>query len=320
MLCPCCTGQEYEVCCAPFHKGVLPDNALQLMRSRYSAYALNKPDYIIATTDPAAPSYSENKFAWKRHLSHFSQNTDFQRLKILDFKESDLFAIVTFVAVIAQHGEDSTFTERSIFQKIQGRWYYRNGEMEQGEVKALVQETPVDLLPVVYYDDPFLRKKAEGIDHITNGTKELARQMVETMDSFSALGIAAPQIHQSIKLFVLRTPIERDGERVGLGDVQVFVNPKLSDPSHELWKAPEGCLSIPTIRALVERPREITVEYTGLDGVRIERRAANWEARVIMHENDHLQGTLFIDRLDKKGRDELAPYLDKLKKRVISFS
>lgn len=317
MICPCCSGHEYEVCCALFHRGALPENALQLMRSRFSAYALNMPDYLIATTDPASPNYSENKFSWKRSLSHFSQNTEFQQLKILDFKESGLFATVVFVAVIAQGGSDATFTERSYFERSRGRWYYRNGEVARGEVMELVDGDPINLLPLVYYDDPFLRKKADEIPYITNATKALIEQMIETMDSFAALGLAAPQVHLAEKVFVIRTPIEEGRERVGLGDVQVFINPKLSDPSRELWEAPEGCLSIPTIRAMVERPCEITIGYTTLEGERVERRASNWEARVIMHENDHLQGTLFIDRLGNKERSELEPFLTKLKERIV---
>ena len=315
MLCPCCSGSEYEVCCAKLHRGALPETALQLMRSRFSAYALNKPEYIIATTDPASPGYSENKFTWKRSLSQFSQSTEFQQLKILDFKENGPISIVVFVAVIEQGGEDATFTERSYFEKSRGRWFYRNGEVARGEVKALVEEAPLNLLPLVYYDDQFLRKRAEEIPLITNGTKEFIEQMIATMDSFGGLGLASIQVRDAQKMFVIRTPIEEDGERVGLGAVQVFINPKLSDPGREVWDASEGCLSIPTIRALVERPRDITIDYTTLEGERVERRVSNWEARVIMHENDHLQGTLFIDRLRKKERSEIEPFLNKLKER-----
>ena len=107
----------------------MPENALQLMRSRYSAYVLNLPDYIIETTHPANPRYSENKSAWKRSISQFSQNSSFQKLEVLDFQESDTLATVTFTAHLSQEGRDATFTEKSYFEKINGRWLYRDGQI-----------------------------------------------------------------------------------------------------------------------------------------------------------------------------------------------
>lgn len=87
-------------------------------------------------------------------------------------------------------------------------------------------------------------------------------------------------------------------------------------PSTETWKAQEGCLSIPSIHAEVERPREITVKYLDLEGNRIEEKVSGWEARVIMHENDHINGILFIDRLEKETRESLEPFLNSLKGRI----
>jgi peptide deformylase len=316
MPCPCCSGFEYDRCCEPFHKGALPKNPLELMRSRYTAYVLNKPDYIIATTHPASPNYSDNKFSWRRSLTHFSLNSHFLKLKILDSQEKEGFGSVTFVAFISQNGEDTTFTERSIFEKVNERWFYRNGQLSQGEVQDLVQTTPLNLLPLTYYDHPFLRQKALPVGKITNEVESLVEQMIETMDSFEALGLAAPQIHQGLQLFVIRTPLEKEGQRIELADVQVFIDPKLSNPSEERWKAIEGCLSIPTIRQVVERPKEVTIEYTTLQGLRAQKRVAGWEARVIMHENDHLQGTLFIDRVSQEDKKGLESSLKNLKTRV----
>lgn len=286
------------------------------MRSRYSAYVLNKPDYIIGTTHPASPGYSQNKFGWSRSLSQFSKVSSFSGLKILDFQERGLFGCVTFVAFLTQEGQEATFTERSYFEKVGEKWFYRNGEWAQGENHQLVKPGGLNLLPLVYYDDPFLRQKAMAVEDITDDVKTLVAMMIDTMDSFSALGLAAPQVHSYQKLFVFRTPLEKEGERVGLGEVQVFIDPKLSDPSSESWKAIEGCLSIPTIRQVVERPKEITVEYTTIEGLRCEKRVSGWEARVVMHENDHLQGTLFIDRLKRHEREEIEGALRDLDKRV----
>lgn len=125
--CPCFSGKEYDLCCKPFHQGALPENALLLMRSRYSAYALNLPEYIIETTHSANPQYSDDKLGWKRSITQFAKNTTFQNLEILDFKESGNLAEVTFTAYLSQDGQDATFTERSYFEKINGRWLYREG-------------------------------------------------------------------------------------------------------------------------------------------------------------------------------------------------
>ena len=126
-LCPCCSGKEYEECCKIFHDGKSPENALQLMRSRYSAYVLNKSDYIVETTHPANSQYSKNLFEWKRSISQFSLMTTFHQLEILDFTENDTFATVTFVAHVSQDGKDATFTEKSLFEKINHLWLYREG-------------------------------------------------------------------------------------------------------------------------------------------------------------------------------------------------
>lgn len=137
-LCPCCSGKSYDKCCKRFHEGAMPENALQLMRSRYSAYVLNLPDYIVASTHPESPQYSENKFSWKRSISQFSRNSSFEKLEILDFKENKTVATVTFTAYLSQETRDATFTERSYFEKIGNQWLYRDGQLTQGHEPNLV--------------------------------------------------------------------------------------------------------------------------------------------------------------------------------------
>lgn len=315
-LCPCCSGKSYAECCKPFHDGVMPESALQLMRSRYSAYVFNFPDYIVATTHPASPQYSENTFFWKRSISKFSRNSAFQKLEVLDVKEQSTLATVTFTAYLSQDGRDATFTERSYFEKIDNRWLYRGGQLAQGHAPNLVTTGQLRLLPIAYYGEPILTKKADPVTEITSDIKRLVEEMIETMDACDGIGLAAPQIHHSIQLFVIRTPIETESNKLEMGEVKVFINPKLSLPSKEVWSASEGCLSIPTIRSLVERPKEITVEYTSLDGELMTYRASGWEARVIMHENDHIEGVLFIDRLSDEEKKKLAPILESLEKRL----
>ncbi|MBI5346550.1 MAG: peptide deformylase [Chlamydiae bacterium] len=315
-LCPCCSKKKYEICCKPFHEGALPENALLLMRSRYSAYVLNIPDYIVATTHPASPEYSDNKFNWKRSLSKFSRSSTFHKLEILDFKENNNLATVTFTVYLSQDNHDATFTERSYFEKIKGRWLYRGGQLAAGHAPNLVTNGQLRLLPLAYYGDSILRKKADPVAEITNDIRKLVEEMIETMDASDGIGLAAVQIHHSIRLFVIRTPIETGEDKFEPGEIEVFINPILSLPSKETWKASEGCLSIPSLRSLVERPKEITVEYTSLNGNVIKKRVSGWQARVIMHENDHLDGVLFTDRLDQEELLKSASFLQSLEKRM----
>jgi peptide deformylase len=315
-LCPCSSGISYDNCCKYFHEGKLPENALQLMRSRYAAYVLDKPEYIIKTTHPASPQFSENKFSWKRGISEFSKSSTFKKLEILDFKEHNTLATVTFTAYVIQEDRDATFTEKSYFEKIGDRWLYRVGQLAEGRALSLVTSGELKLLPLAYYGDAVLRKKGEPIIEITDDLRLFVERMIETMDASNGFGLAAPQVHHSIRLFITRIPVEVEKDKFEPGEVQVFINPKLSSPSDETWKASEGCLSIPTIYGDVERPNEITVEYTALEGDRRTKRFSGWLARAIMHENDHINGVLFIDRLEKETQAKLGPFLKNLEKRT----
>ena len=316
--CPCCSGHLYAQCCKSLHDGSLPKDALQLMRSRYSAYVLNLPDYIVATTHPASPQYSENKFSWKRSISQFSKTSSFQKLEILNFKESGTLATVTFIAHLSQDGSDASFTEHSYFEKIKDKWFYRIGRLVQGHAPNLVTVGQLRMLPLAYYGDPILRQKASTIDTITEEIKKLVEEMIETMDACDGIGLAAPQIHHAIRLFIIRVPDQRASNELALGKIKVLINPKISLPSEETWKADEGCLSIPTIHASVERPKAITVEYTDMEGNPMKERVFGWEARVILHENDHIDGILFVDRLDEQLRLNLKKDLQNLEKRLKS--
>lgn len=316
ILCPCTSGKAYAACCQPFHKGAIPSDALLLMRSRYSAYALDNADYIINTTHPASPQYSENRFFWKRNISKFSRNTTFDKLDILDFKEKGTLATVTFTAHITQKELDATFTEKSFFEKRGNRWLYRGGQMSAGHAPNLITNGQLRLLPLAYYGDPILTRKADPIADINDDLKKLIEEMIETMEACDGIGLAAPQIHHSIRLFVIRQPIEREDGKVEEGDIKVFINPVLSAPSEETWKASEGCLSIPTISGEVLRPKEISVEYTNIDGKKVSERLKGWAARVVMHEYDHIDGILYIDRLPQAEREALEPQLQNLKKRI----
>lgn len=316
-VCPCGSGCNYDECCERLHRGeISAETAEKLMRARFSAYAHNQADYIIKTTHPASPHYTENFSTWKRSLNEFSKGTEFLKLEIVDFSAEGDLATVTFIAFLTQGGQDATFTEKSYFQKAKGEWLYLRGHGERGEVRELASQYPSQHFPLAYYGDPILLKPAEPIIVIDDEIKELAGKMIEAMRSFPGLGLAAPQIKRSLRLFVAQPPVEVAPGKLERGQVEVFINPKLTMPSDETWVEEEGCLSIPTLRGSVRRPLEVTIEYQNLQGEHIKRQLSGWEARVIMHEYDHIEGILFTDRLEKKERYAFEPRLRTLKQRL----
>ncbi len=133
LTCPCHSQKLYKDCCRPYHLGKLPENALLLMRSRYSAYALQLADYIIATTHPDNPQYSSNQKQWKEDILKFTNMTAFEGLKILEFIDGEQKAWVTFTAKLKQQGQDVSFTEKSAFEKVNGKWLYKNGTVSKSK-------------------------------------------------------------------------------------------------------------------------------------------------------------------------------------------
>lgn len=132
MSCPCQSGKEYQECCKPYHKGHLPEKALALMRSRYSAYAMGLADYIIDTTHPDNSQYLQDHKLWKKQIKEFCDHTTFLGLEILEEVDNDKVSFVTFKAQLQQNGKDAGFTERSRFEKAGGRWLYHSGEFKLG--------------------------------------------------------------------------------------------------------------------------------------------------------------------------------------------
>ncbi len=121
MKCPCHSGKEYTACCEPYHKGEqLPEKVELLMRSRYSAYALDLADYIIHTTHPKSPLVEPNRAKWLQSIHQFSHTTKFQDLII----EATTENTVTFHAILNTQGKNTSFREKSLFEKFEGRWCY----------------------------------------------------------------------------------------------------------------------------------------------------------------------------------------------------
>jgi peptide deformylase len=171
------------------------------------------------------------------------------------------------------------------------------------------------LLQIRYYGDKILRVKCKPVEKITDEIRILVANMIETMDAAKGAGLAAPQVGHDLRIFVLRNYIEMPEGDLSLSDPMVYINPILSNPSHEKDSDTEGCLSIPGLRAEVDRPLKIRVEAMGIDGVPFIEEVEGYNARVRMHENDHLNGVLYIDRLNLRARKKLEPALKEIQKK-----
>jgi peptide deformylase len=160
------------------------------------------------------------------------------------------------------------------------------------------------MLDVRLLGDPILRQRAEEVEEIDDDLRELAEEMFETMYTEEGIGLAAPQVGVSKRLFVM--DIREDG-----AEPQAVVNPVIVEHSGS-ERGEEGCLSLPGLIGAVERPARIVVEGLDLDGKPLRIEASELLARCIQHEIDHLDGVLFIDHLSPLKRKML---LGKWKKR-----
>ncbi len=165
------------------------------------------------------------------------------------------------------------------------------------------------------YDDSILRKKASPIEAITPEIERLAADMIETMIHANGVGLAGPQIGQLLRIFIIRDEIMEAGGEYVLGPPEVIINPTLSNPSEEKVSMVEGCLSLPGLYVEITRPKKIHMRYMNLKGEWIEEFLDDFRARVTMHENDHLNGVLSIDRIDKRERKKVEPNLLAIKKK-----
>jgi peptide deformylase len=156
----------------------------------------------------------------------------------------------------------------------------------------------MSILKVARMGHPVLRRKARAIDRgeIRNPVvQKLIDDMIETMVEYHGVGLAAPQVHESLRLFVASLDHDEAGESVS--KPIAIINPEITPVGAEIDEDWEGCLSIPDIRGRVPRAAEITLRAWDRDGERIELHARQYPARVIQHETDHLDGILFFDRM-----------------------
>jgi peptide deformylase len=166
-----------------------------------------------------------------------------------------------------------------------------------------------------------LRKKGARIESITAQIKKLIEDMFDTMYAHKGVGLAAQQVGQALQLTVIDvrgvtdrpSSLELKGKAADVAELMpmVLINPELTLVGERV-AGPEGCLSFPEVFAEITRPEFVDVKALNKEGKRIEFRAGGLLGRAVQHETDHLNGILFIDRMEKKTKEELQPELDAL--------
>jgi len=157
------------------------------------------------------------------------------------------------------------------------------------------------ILKVARMGHPVLRIKTPALERAaikSAAVQKLIDDMMDTMREYHGVGLAAPQVHEGMRLFVAALDTDDRGEDVADIEPIALINPDITpEAGTEIVEDWEGCLSIPDIRGRVPRAREITVRAYDRKGARLEISAHGFPARVIQHETDHLDGILFVDRM-----------------------
>jgi peptide deformylase len=164
----------------------------------------------------------------------------------------------------------------------------------------------MSIRPILVLPDQRLRAVADPIDKVDDEVKKLARDMLDTMYAAPGIGLAATQLGEMKRMVVM--DLAKEGEKP---DPIVMINPEILKFSEETVVTEEGCLSIPELYYDVERPAEVTVRYTDLDGKAVTRDAADRLAICVQHELDHLDGVLYIDYLSRLKRDRVLKKFEK---------
>jgi len=197
--------------------------------------------------------------------------------------------------------------------------------MAEDPMTMLAEEEGPDELPLRYYGDPVLRRKARPVAAVTREVRELAERMIATMYAKRGIGLAAPQVGRSVRLIILDTedhdrppaPDASPGELLlGPRMPLPLINPEILAFSDQVGTASEGCLSVPKISADVTRPLAVLLRATTLEGETIEIYCSGLLARCLQHEIDHLDGVLFPNRLSKDEHARIADDLGALEKRT----
>lgn len=154
------------------------------------------------------------------------------------------------------------------------------------------------ILPIVAYGHPSLKKVADEIGPDYPELDKLIEDMFETMYASAGVGLAAPQVNKQIRLFMVDATPYADEYPEAADFKKVFINPYIIEESGEEWSFNEGCLSVPNIREDILRKPEIVLEYQDRDFNLIEEKFDGLMARIIQHEYDHIEGTIFVDKVN----------------------
>lgn len=164
--------------------------------------------------------------------------------------------------------------------------------------------------PILTVPDPVLKQVSRPVEAVTDATRALMDDMLETMYAAPGIGLAAVQIGEPVRVIVM--DLAREGEKP---EPRFFVNPEILEANEEKQVYEEGCLSVPDFYDEVERPRRVKLRYLNYHGELVEEWAEGMYAVCIQHEMDHLQGTLFIDHLSRLKRSYAINKVKKAKKR-----
>lgn len=172
-------------------------------------------------------------------------------------------------------------------------------------------------LPIIAYGDSVLRKKAAEISEDHPDLDVLIANMFETMYGAHGVGLAAPQIGLSIRLFVIDATSFAEDEPALKDFKKVFINAQIIEETGEKWTFNEGCLSIPDIREDISRNDTLRISYLDENWVQHEETFSGLAARVIQHEYDHIEGKLFTDKLSPLRKAMLKNRLDSISKGLV---
>ncbi|MGP8215623.1 MAG: peptide deformylase [Bacteroidia bacterium] len=182
------------------------------------------------------------------------------------------------------------------------------------------------VLPIIAYGDAVLRKKAQEITADYPDLEKIIENMFDTMHNAKGVGLAAPQIGLSIRLFIVDATAygedqEDEEKRKELtGFKKIFINPRIVKEEGQVWKFNEGCLSIPTIREDVERKPKIRIKYVDENFKERDEEFDDIRARIVQHEYDHIEGILFVDKINPLRRRLLKRKLTDLSKGIVDVS
>ena len=181
------------------------------------------------------------------------------------------------------------------------------------------------ILPIVAYGDPILKQRAKEISSSSKDFEILLKNMWETMYAANGVGLAAPQVGKSIRLFIVdgspfsvEASLTEDEKNELKGFKKVFINPKILQKSDDLENFNEGCLSIPDVRGDVTRPTTIKIKYQNQYFKEITEHISGLPSRIVQHEYDHLEGILFTDKLSALKKKLLKNKLLKISRGNIN--